>query len=242
MFLESVDMKCKVNEAIIEFCIDVLKEPFIYFSEQDLHFLLGEKLLEKISKLNKLDKTSLQYIGKEEPYKTRLLHMEYGGKNKNRVDLAILTEKDVNDINHHHLTKDAYSGYLSPRFAFELGINIIDTEKHIKNDIKKLENCQEMGFIIHIYRDNTIAREDTKTRKDKTAAINNKFKMVIEQISKTLFDNIRIIAIVLYPRRKNEEKWIKCEIFNKQNASFPWYHTDTQCTPTLYNLLFTRIF
>lgn len=212
-------MICKVNDAIINFCIKVIEEPFIFFSESDLHFLLARKLLEIIPKLKDLEKMKIGNIYRKNPYRTRMLHLEYGGNNKSRMDLAIFSEKDVNEINHYHLTKDNYSGYLKPRFAFELGVGR-DVNNHITNDINKLKRCKEegAGYIIHILRDDTVRRSGTIPRSKTEKSIEDKFKRPIEAKSKLVPSKIKIVAIRLNPRREKEKEWIRCEIFNKNKT------------------------
>ena len=44
--------KEEVDNAVLEFCIDIIKEPLMFFNEYDLHLLLVEKLYQFSSQEN----------------------------------------------------------------------------------------------------------------------------------------------------------------------------------------------
>jgi len=199
-----------VNKAVVDFCMDVIKEPLIYFNESDLHLLLAEKLYEEFPslKIPKHETNLSPSDDAERKYRTRLLHREYGGGKKTRIDVTIFDIKDVKDIKNAHLTKEKKEDYLLPLFAFELGISIDGTETHIKNDINKLKRCKTTGYILHIVRDTNKFK-----RKDKMLKIEG-FKKIIDKNYKENRDNdkIKIIAVVLHLFRKQGET--RCEIFD----------------------------
>ena len=55
--------KSDVDTAVVDFCMDVIRNPMIHFNESDLHLLLVEKLYKQIPELTKVDhETSLNPI------------------------------------------------------------------------------------------------------------------------------------------------------------------------------------
>ena len=96
-------LKNKIDIAIINVCTNVISEPLITFSEADLQLLLVEEL-RKIPIIKKLHETSVKRGKKsKKPYKTSLLHREYGGGNNTRIDIAIFDPDDVESIKYPNL-------------------------------------------------------------------------------------------------------------------------------------------
>ena len=218
--------KKDVNDAVLNFCIQVIDEPFLHFSESDLHIMLIDKLNEKIPLLSKKFKTKINK-GKNSKtfYKTKLMHNEYASgvySNKNRsgnFDVCIFSPNDVFKINNENMKID--TRYLKPLYAFELGSEKIgedkETEIHISNDIAKLKNVIETGFLIHIYRDLTKSSSHGKNRED----TEEKIKKIKEKFVKTQVTNkIKIIAIILSPIRNESLTRGKCQIFDNTNKSW----------------------
>jgi hypothetical protein len=210
--------KPDVDKAVVNFCMEVIQEPFIFFNESDLHLLLVEKLYEEFPSLKMPEhETNLNPSDDaERRYRTRLLHREYGGDKDRALDIVIFDEGDVEYINHPHLTKEDSKDYLSPLFAFELGI-CRDVKTHITNDINKLMRCKDegVGYIIHIYRNKAVTRSDKQRSNNTEDKIGEKLKRPIEAIIRSIPSNIKIVAIILNPIREKEEKWTQCEIFDK---------------------------
>ena len=210
-------MNCTINKndidnAITKICIEIIREPLLYFSEADIQQLLVEEL-RKIEALKEPYQT-LIHKGKNSKsfYKTSLLHREYGGGAGTRIDIVIFSENDVKKID--DLNLKISNKYIIPEFAFELGTEkTINIKKHLENDIKKLNNVKNTGYIIHIYRDRTKSVTGTKLRKKTKDKIIRDFKSVFEK-NKCTNDNIKKLAILLSPFKEQKLTRGKCEIFN----------------------------
>jgi len=165
--MNSIKVKKDIDGAIANAFIDIIKEPLNYFSEADIQQLLTEEL-RTISELAKKYLTSVpKGENAKSKYSTSLLHREYGAGGGRRFDIVILDDDDVAKITDINLTID--KEYLPPTFAFELGTEkTSDTAAHFQNDIDKLKNCKDTGYLIHIYKDvtqsatGTLSREKTK--------------------------------------------------------------------------------
>jgi len=214
--------KDDINNAIADTCIEVIREPLIYFSEADIQQLLVENLKERIKKLKKISKNKRQektystniHRGKDSQsfYETPLLHREYGGGASTRIDIVIFSEKDVKKIDGSNLKIG--KNYIKPEFAFELGTEKTkNIEKHLENDIKKINDVENTGYIIHIYKDTTKSPTGTKKRDNTVEKIKNAFKNVFEK-NKCTNDNIKKLAILLSPFKEQTSTRGKCEIFN----------------------------
>jgi hypothetical protein len=211
-------IKDDINNAIAETCIMIIQEPLLYFSEADMQQLLTEKL-KKIKALKKLYPT-LIHKGKKSKdiYKTSLLHREYGGGRGRRIDIVIFSEDDVKKINDPNLTIG--KKYLEPDFAFELGTEkTTNIGKHLVNDIKKLNNVESTGYIIHIYKDRTKSATGTGRRNNTVEKIKSDFKTVFKN-HKCANVKIKKLAILLSPFKDQELTKGKCEIFNGSNCKW----------------------
>lgn len=215
--------KKDVDNAVINFCKEVIKEPLLHFSESDLHVLLIEKLYEKIPLLKKKKydtdvkrgKTSKTY------YKTRLVHREYGGGEKTRIDIIIFDEQDVKKINNPNLQRN--NDYLEPCYAFELGTEKIGekvTAGHVESDLNKLtKKTKECGYLIHIFRDNTRSALNKK-RSENTEQKLEKFKSIFSGEKIINQKKVKVIAILLRPFKKEQKTWGKCMIFDKNDLKW----------------------
>jgi len=212
-----------VDEAVIDFCKEVIKEPLLHFSESDLHISLIEKLYEKIPLLKKKKYDTDVKRGKNSRtnYKTRLVHTEYGGGEKTRIDIIIFDERDVKKINNPNLKSN--NDYLEPYYAFELGTEKIGetvTEAHVKSDIEKLtKKTKECGYLIHIFRDNTKSPSNTRTR-DKTEQKLEKIQNIFSGKKILNQKKVKLIAIILSPHRNEQKTWGKCQIFDKNERQW----------------------
>lgn len=207
--------KTEVDQAIAMVCIQVIKEPLSYFSEADIQQLLVEEL-RKIKPISKLYPTSVRK-GKDSKgaYSTSLLHCEYGGGERTRIDVVIFDPDDVKAIDSVNLMSN--NQYLKPVYAFELGTEkSADTLSHFKNDLKKLAVCtvnkKGTGYLIHFYKDVTQARTGTKARAKTEVKIATTFKQVFTKADQ--MSNLKILAILLRTYRNQEKMRGKCEIFN----------------------------
>lgn len=206
-----MNIQDEINNAIVDFLIKTIREPLIYFSEADLQQMLVEKL-GKIKSLSKLYPTSVKK-GKDSKsvYKTSLIHREYGSGEGRRFDVVIFDKDSVGAINNINLTKG--KEYLKPIYAFELGTEkSTDTKTHFGNDLKKLKNCKESGYLIHIYKDVTTSKSGTASREKTEEKIKLKFKDVFNKnISK---QNVKILAVLLRVYRAQSKIVGKCELFS----------------------------
>jgi hypothetical protein len=211
------EWKPKINEAIADVCLQIIKEPLTYFSEPDVQQLLVERL-RKITSFAKYYPTNV-LKGKDSKgrYQTTLIHREYGGGERTRIDIIILDPADVAKIDSVNLTNKGK--YLKPAFAFELGTEKTpDVISHLKNDIGKLcDRVKDSGYIIHIYRDVTQSRTGTLSREKTEEKIKNQFKNVVEEVHGQNIPNIKILAILLRTYRDQKKMRGKCKIFNGQD-------------------------
>ena len=210
--------KNDIDNAIVETCIKIIKEPLLYFSEADIQQLLAEEL-RKIKAIKKTCQTLINK-GKDSKslYETSLLHREYGGGAGTRIDIVIFSKDDVKKINDPNLTIS--KKYLEPDFAFELGTEkTTNIGKHLVNDIKKLNNVKSSGYIIHIYKDRTKSATGTTLRTKTKDKIMRNFKSVFKK-NKCSNDKIKKLAILLSPFKDQALTRGKCEILNVSNCKW----------------------
>lgn len=214
--------KKEIDKRIADTCIEIIQEPLLYFSEADIQQLLAESL-RKIDEIRDYYETSVHKgKGSKSFYKTGLLHREYGGGGGTRIDIVVFEEEEVAQIDRVNLQKNNGRYYLQPRFAFELGTEkTVDTSTHFNNDLKKLSNAKETGYLIHIFKDVTQARSNTKTRENTEDKIERDFKSVFENANaNTIPNNVKILAILLRTYRNQKRMRGKCEIFNRRNGNW----------------------
>jgi hypothetical protein len=216
-------MNCTINKddidnAIAKTYIEIIQEPLLYFSEADIQQLLVEEL-RKIEVLKEPYQT-LIHKGKNSKsfYKTSLLHREYAGGGGTRIDIVIFSENDAKQINNPNLKMG--KEYLHPDFAFELGTEkTTGIGKHLINDINKLKNVKNTGYIVHIYTDRTVSRTGTERRDNTVEKIKNNFKNVFIN-NKCKNNKIKKLAILLSPFKDQKLTKGKCEIFNVSNCKW----------------------
>ena len=111
--------KSDINQAITSVCIQIIKEPLIYFSEADIQQLLVEEL----RKINSISKPYLTSVRKGKnskgKYKTSLIHREYGGGNRTRIDIVIF-DPSLSNGGHYR-----YFNWHIAKLLDESGIEII---------------------------------------------------------------------------------------------------------------------
>jgi len=235
--------KDDIDNQIVTFCYEVIKNPLFYFSEADLQQLLTEKL-KKISQLNQFYPTSVPKGPKSNTtYTTSLLHREYAGGSGRRIDIVILNDKkikyndvDVLEINNPELKIN--NKYVKIDYGFELGTEktpINKTAEHLAKDIEKLIQCNKNGYIIHFLKDITKSKKNKNgiegRREERDKLIKNKFKKVFEEqlfnksknnfnLNNLYSNKIKIIAVILKIYRPGEKIIGKCEIFNINKKRF----------------------
>lgn len=209
----------EVNNAIIDTCMSIIKEPLIYFSEADIQQLLCENL-RKINTFSKMYRTSLNR-GKDSKsyFKTSMLHREYGGGKGTRIDIVAFHPKQLREITNPNLT-DTNGNYLLPMIAFELGTEkTTDAFSHFRSDINKLNNVSDRGYLIHVYKDVTQSSKGTKSRENTETKIQRKFKEVFET---NIIQNNKVKVLAFLIRTYVDQKRIigKCEIFDSKKAEW----------------------
>jgi hypothetical protein len=197
-----VNLKESIIEKIVEVVEFICKNPLIYVSETDIHALMISELF-KIDQLNPFDnkdaglyKTGMT-IGcnkrTRQPssarYKTMLVHKEYGHNQFrfSRSDIVIFDPAQLEDIDSMKLVSNKNKGkflecnlrsrgYLTPRFIFEFGTETVASNfrEHFEDDLKKVGESGETGFLIHIQRffaKNKISEKTLKPYKNMTKEI-----------------------------------------------------------------------
>ncbi len=200
-------------------CVKIIQEPYIYFSEADIQQLLAEKLRkithDKEEIIEKLYPTNIKRgKGAKGEYKTSLLHREYGGGDKTRIDIVVFDPADVSKINNVNLRK-TITTYLKPAYAIELGTEkTTNIRTHVQNDLKKLRRrTKETGYLIHFYKDPTKSKAGTPRRVKTEAKIYKQFKQVFDEKPQGN-SKVKLLAILLRPCRKQKHFRGKCQIFN----------------------------
>lgn len=211
--------KTEINNAIIDTCISIIKEPLIYFSEADIQLLLCENI-RKISTFSKLYRTSLNRGKNSKSYfKTSMLHREYGGGKGTRIDIVLFHPKQLREIINPNLTDDK-EDYLVPMVAFELGTEKTkDAQSHFKKDVNKLSKAYDKGYLIHFYKDVTQSRKGTHSRENTENKIDKNYKKIINN-NKVHGKKVKILAILVRTYVNQKRIIGKCEIYN--NDSGEW--------------------
>jgi hypothetical protein len=155
----------KINEHLVKALTFICKNPLIFVSETDIHQLVMRELM-TIDELNP-DKILYEtdctigssYKGiSPQKYKTMLIHKEYGHASLrySRSDIVILNSSDVKDID-DPINLKSKGEWLTPDYIFEFGTeksanSVEDFAKHLKNDLCKVAEASEQGYLIHIQR------------------------------------------------------------------------------------------
>jgi hypothetical protein len=238
-FMDWIKLKKDIDEAVADVCIQIIKEPLVYFSEADIQQLLAEKL-RKIKQIGKAYPTSVHKgKGSKSVYSTSLLHREYGGGERTRIDVMIFDPDDVKNIDDVNLKIKGH--YLEPVYAFELGTEKInDIRDHVANDLKKLSKCRKKNgvrYLIHFYKDVTQAPTGTISRDKTESKIEREFKQVFNTIQIEQSANIKILAILLRTYRNQSKMRGKCRIFDGQK----WIPTNVGNYEKLRSAILARL-
>ena len=205
----------EINDLVIEFIVEVINNPLIFFSEYDLQSILFSKLYNKYSK--KIPTSYQKGNNSKTCYTTIQIHREYGLNNdpNSRMDLVFLDKEEIKKINTANLTID--KKYVEPIIGFELGTHkITDFFEHLKNDVSKLSKLKH-GYIIYIIRDETKSASFTDTGLKTINKIENK---IANPLSNYSFPDNIIPLIFLVKIQKKENLWGKCNYFNQRTKKF----------------------
>jgi hypothetical protein len=206
--------KPDIDSAVTNLCLSIIKEPLLYFSEADIQQLLVEEL-RKIRQIGETYPTSVRK-GKDSKgkYHTSIIHREYGGGGRSRIDVVIFDPDDVAQIDNVNLTRGGK--YLKPAFGFELGTEKTqEASGHLEHDLIKLKNrTKDTGYILHFYKDVTQAKTGTLSRQRTEKKLEKHFKNVFMTRESFETPKIKILAILLRTYRNQTKMRGKCEIFN----------------------------
>jgi len=251
-----------INKKIAEVVHLICNNPAIYFSEADIHVLMMRALME-IPSLNPFEKgeekngtfkkgwetkekggglyPTSKSIGQnsdegmsQTPYKTMLVHREYGHEDHSRAKSDIVIFDEEVEFIDDPLKLKAGGKYLTPRYIFEFGTENVsggDGKKyteHIQNDLQKLSECKEegRGFLIHIDK---MEREEATKTKDKykkefeevwktwetatSVKISDKIKMLVFFVEIGVSTRIIPSKVEMFnPYSKNDCYWVKVSL------------------------------
>ena len=211
--------KRAIDSVIADICIQIIQEPLLYFSEADVQQMLV-KTLDEVDALRVLVKTSVQRgQGSKGVYHTKLVHREYGGGEGRRVDVVIFDPADAAKINSTNLMIGRT--YLTPLYAFEIGTEkTADAATHLKNDLEKLKGVKATGYIIHFFKDTTLAPTGTASRLRTEHKIQQSFKGAFHSFKDSFTAHIRVLAILVRTGRRQMGMRGKCEIFDQQREAW----------------------
>jgi len=201
-------MNNEINNVLSEEISFICKNPLVFVSETDIHAMIYRKL-RGIQSLNLLYDTNCtigrNYKGlpSNNKYKTYLVHKEYGinGMSKSRCDLVILNPDNIRNID-DPINLKTKNGWIKPDYMFEFGTekcaqSDVVFEKHLKNDLRKLQQCNKKGFLIHIQRN--FCQKYVGKNKPKIKKYASKIKSVIsnQSISKAIKSKRISILIII---------------------------------------------
>lgn len=201
----------EVHEAIARFAVKIVDEPLTYFSEADCQQLLVEEL-RKVRGFNAHPNTSVRRgQDAKETYKVPLIHREYGGGEKTRIDVVVFDPSDVRKIDNAEMKIGKQ--YLKPAYAFELGTEKTrDAAKHVNKDLARVKRAQH-GYILHFFRDDTMSRTNTTRRAQTEARIERVFKEPLA-VAYEQRDKVHILGVLIRVGRKQSKMLGKCRILH----------------------------
>ena len=206
---ESSPERGRVDCVVADFCEAVISEPLCFFSEADLQGFLFMRLIEAFP-----DQVKTSYgrgPGSKGMYQTGIVHREYGAGNGQRIDISVFSPKDVTAIDNPNLTIGG--DYIIPRFAIELGTEkTTDTQQHIVNDLDKLSQATDQGYLIHFYRDVTRADAGTKARSRSEDKIQRIFRTAVSEARQR--KNVSFLCFVVRIAHSHRNIRGKCEMFD----------------------------
>jgi len=230
-----------VESQIALLCSEAINEPLTYFSEADLQSRLFQMLSDKYPALCRTGYT--RGVGKTSaPFRTRLVHREYGAGGQQRIDLVILDPDSVKAVDNPFLKKTG-GGYVKPRYAIELGTEKSgDSLNHLLSDIKKVSAASDRGYVVHLFRDVSVADSGTRRRQNTEERVIGHFRLAVEQAYQAIKnrENVALLAFVVRVRRRNRDLWGRCQMFlpgldsrNRRcvDGSTDWRYVPIGCIP-----------
>jgi hypothetical protein len=139
-------------EKIINDCISKIDEnPFLYFSEQDIHAMLYCALSNEFDGLYEIGLKGKTKNGYPlAPFKTKLVHCEYGKGEIERLDIVVFSKEKVKNITTTWLAEYRPEGngtynYIAIDHAIEIKNSRSeipsDWKKYVMDDLTKLKNA-----------------------------------------------------------------------------------------------------
>jgi hypothetical protein len=211
--------KIDIDNAITDVCVKIIQEPLLYFSEADVQQMLVQAL-NGIDGLGvPVETTVPRGLGSKGKYSTQLVHREYGAGEGRRVDVVIFDPVDAAKIDDANLM--IKGAYLKPLYAFEIGTEkTADTAAHLKNDLAKLSCVKGTGYIIHIFKDTTLAPTGSDRRSRTEIKIIESFWKPFELSCVDIASDVRVLAILLRTGRNQARMRGKCAIFDRQQQDW----------------------
>ncbi len=208
--------KRRIDQAIADVAVRVILEPLTCFSEADLQQQLTEEL-GSIEELYAPRPTSISKgKGARSCYRTPIVHREYGGGGRTRLDIVVLDPEDVAQIDDVQLRSGGK--YLRPVYAMELGTEkTTDTKTHLANDLAKLDSRLKSGgtgYVIYVYRDTTQAPTDSGRRAKTGDKITREFRNACRAVRQAAPPNIKVLALLIRVGRDQARMVGKCEILD----------------------------
>lgn len=201
-----------INNVLSEIVTYICKNPSIFVSETDIHFLIMAALM----KIPELKYTHLYQtnatIGKNRndqvskiSYKTMAVHKEYGHPDipNARSDIVILNPNDILEID-DPLDLKVRKKWIVPDYIFEFG-----TEKaagsetvfkeHLENDIEKACKSNKRGYIIHIQRNMCESEgELLKNNRSKYEGYSHVITNITREITTNeRFSKVRLLVVLI---------------------------------------------
>lgn len=197
----------RMNQAIADFCAEVVSEPLCYFSEADLQGILFARLVQAFPA--QVETSFSRGPDAKGKYRTGMVHREYGATTGRRTDISVFATEDLAAVDGPALKVQGQ--YMKPRFAVELGTEkTTNTAAHIASDLDKLSRARERGYLIHFFRDVTRADPGTPLRaktEEKLERIFRRHACAAEPPS-----HVKSLCFVLRLARSSKTIRGKCEL------------------------------
>jgi hypothetical protein len=207
----------KIDEVLAEVLACICKNPSIFVSETDIHTLVAEALMSKITELSskRLYPTKAS-IGKNQygeaskkTYKTMRVHKEYGHglsqigaedevKPGSRSDIVIFNEDQIATIDDPINLKSG-NAWIIPDYILEFGTEKCAAskdvfKKHFENDLKKTARSEKKGYVIHIHRN--YCRSTGKSWEANKKKYEDYTKEIIESI-KQVNSKVKVVIVLV---------------------------------------------
>jgi hypothetical protein len=210
------ELEQKIIQSIASVCQHAAKQPMCFFSEADLQAQLYEKIHQAIPE-DYPTGVSISGDGSgSKMYKTSQVHREYGAGFGRRYDLVVFTPEEIASMNDSNLTQQLEEGtsYVTPSFAIEMGTEKSgDSAVHVENDLEKLKQAKQRGFLIHIFRDTVSAPRGSQSWLNRDERIIAPFRKSIAWGDECVDKKIVVIALLLILGIRNRPSGPRCQIF-----------------------------